>query len=226
MSTFSMNGVLTVAPKWIDGTAMVADPTQVQLLLGSGSGSGQANAYWSTALTIAAGDNTSFDLSALAVSQFGTTGTLNVAAVKSLGIVNGSSHVKLTVEPGASNGWDQLCGAYVGKGGCMFWHAPVDGLPASGSSGVVKITNNDTVVTLSGDTTSGSAVVTMADTTGVEVGMVVSGTGIASGAKVASIVAGTSVTLTANATATGTGVSLDFHWPDAVVKVFVAGVLD
>lgn len=226
MSTFSMNGVLTVTPKWIDGPAVLTDQTQVQLLLGNGTGDGQADAYWSNTLTLASGADATLDLTALSVSSFGTSGTLYLAAVKSLGIVNGSANVRLTVEPGAANGWDQLCGLYVGKGGTMFWHAPADGLPTSGTSKTIKITNNDAAVSLAGNTTSGSPTVTMADTTGIAVGMLVAGTGIPSGAKIASVIAGTSVALTANATATGSSVSLSFRWPDAEVKVFVAGILD
>lgn len=63
---------------------------------------------------------------------------------------------------------------------------------------------------LTGGTTSASAVVTMASTAGVAVGMGVAGTGIAPGATVLSIIANTSITLSAPSTATGSAIALTF----------------
>lgn len=60
------------------------------------------------------------------------------------------------------------------------------------------------VSSLSATTTSGQPTLTMTDTTGLYTGMIVSGTGIPSGATISSISANVSVTLSANATASGT----------------------
>ncbi len=77
-------------------------------------------------------------------------------------------------------------------------------------TGGTPAANFSTVVTLSGNTTSGSTTVTMASTTGVAVGQGVSGNGIPGGNTVVSFVANTSVTLATAATATASGVSLTF----------------
>jgi RHS repeat-associated protein len=64
---------------------------------------------------------------------------------------------------------------------------------------------------MTGDTTTGSNVVTgLSSTGGLAVGMGVSGPGIPARAEVATIVSSTSITLTVAATATGTGVNLVF----------------
>jgi hypothetical protein len=58
-------------------------------------------------------------------------------------------------------------------------------------------------------TTSGSAVLTAAvSTNGLRAGMAISGTGIPAGATVVSFVANTSITISTNATASGTGRSM------------------
>ena len=84
-------------------------------------------------------------------------------------------------------------------------------------------------VTTNGNTTNGSAVVTgLADTSQFVVGMTVTGTGIPANATIASINSASQVTLSANATATNTGVSLTFKLADGVYDVFGfsnAGVL-
>ena len=72
---------------------------------------------------------------------------------------------------------------------------------------------------LTGDTTSGSPTITMASTTGVTVGMSVTGTRIPVGATVLSIVPATSITISANATATsGSAEALTFGI--AYIQVF------
>lgn len=66
----------------------------------------------------------------------------------------------------------------------------------------------DANVSFTGDTTSGSAVIAVANTSGLAVSMQVSGAGIPDNATISSIVTNTSITISANATATATGVSL------------------
>jgi hypothetical protein len=63
------------------------------------------------------------------------------------------------------------------------------------------------------DTTNGNAVLTnAADTTNVEAGMNIRGTGIATGATVLSKTS-TTVTMSANATASNTDQTIEFYWP-------------
>ncbi|MCK4983290.1 MAG: collagen-like protein, partial [Victivallaceae bacterium] len=64
-------------------------------------------------------------------------------------------------------------------------------------------------ITPTGDTTSGSAVITnISSTTGLAAGMLVTGTGIAADSAIVSIDSGTQITLSENATATGTTITL------------------
>lgn len=66
-------------------------------------------------------------------------------------------------------------------------------------------------ILLAGNTTNASnSITTLSSTTGLYVGMPVSGSGIPAGATIASIVNSTSITISANATATATAVSLTF----------------
>lgn len=82
--------------------------------------------------------------------------------------------------------------------------------PATGTS--VGITINFNAVTLTGTTTSGSAVITgiTPNTTGLYVGMAVSGTNIPILTTIQSVDSATQVTLNNPATASGAGVSLSF----------------
>lgn len=215
-------------PRRTDGPVAWSDTISASLALANGTGVGQADGYWSGTLTIDAGDSETIDLLALAYTAFGDSGTVSFAAVKSFVIENASTTTEVTVEPGATNGWSKIDGAVtVGTSGIMVMHFPTTGLAVSGSSKTLQFTNTDSVITLAGNTTTGQKSVTgLSSTSGLSAGMLVSGSGIPSGAKVASITNGTSLMLTANATATGSAVSLDFQWPAAAVNVHVAGILD
>lgn len=70
-----------------------------------------------------------------------------------------------------------------------------------------RYSTSATIQSFTGDTTSGSAVIAVTDTTGLYVGQEVVGTGIPVGATISSIVANTSVTMDANSTATNTGIT-------------------
>lgn len=73
------------------------------------------------------------------------------------------------------------------------------------------LTANSTQKT--GNTTSGNPAVTMASTLGLVGGMRVMGAGIPAGATIAAVNSGTQITLSANATATASGVTLVFTTP-------------
>lgn len=66
-------------------------------------------------------------------------------------------------------------------------------------------------ITDTGDTTNASAVVTNLTTTNMRVGMRIVGTGIPSDTRILSVDSATQVTMTKNATATGSGVTLEFQ---------------
>ena len=101
---------------------------------------------------------------------------------------------------------------------------------AAGANGYIY---NDTELELSCDTTSGSPNITTADTSQLWVGLPVSGSGIPSGATISSITNATTFVISANATATATGVTLtisplfsqitDPDFPGAVGVGFIDG---
>lgn len=79
-------------------------------------------------------------------------------------------------------------------------------------------------VVLTGNTTSGNASVTaLSSTANLAVGMRVFGAGIPAGATIATITSSTAITLSANATATATGVSLRFGIVDGITLGDAAG---
>lgn len=228
--SFTMQGSSQFVAKLFDGKSSLTESVLMPTSLADGSTAGKANGYWSGTLQIAAGNNATFNLTALDFSTLGLTGSVILASVKYLAIVNQSQNVTLTVEPGATDGWDQIGATVVGKGGSLVLFSGIDGLPLTATSKVVKVTNNDTVTTLTGNTTTGSGAATITDlssTAGLAVGMTVTGTGIPAGAKIAAV-GTTEVTMNASATvdSESLGVSLAFAWPDASVKVYAAGILD
>lgn len=225
---FSMTGAMSLYPKLSDGTFTWSETITAAFGLTDGTAASQANAYWSTTLTLEPADDETLDLLALAFSAFNGSGTVAFSNVKLLMVVNQSPNVSLTLEPGASNGWDEINGSVtVGKSGVMVLHSPVDGLPVTGTSKTLTISNTGTVTTLTGNITTGQAAVSaLSSTAGLAAGMLATGTGIPSGTKIASVTNGTSLVLSANATATTTGVSVDFAWPAATVKVYAAGIAD
>jgi len=78
------------------------------------------------------------------------------------------------------------------------------------AAGVNGYIYNNSDITLVCDTTSGDATVTTTDTSNIWVGQPVTGSGIPAATTVASITDGTTFELSANATATATGVTLAF----------------
>lgn len=226
MATFSMAGVLQFSPKLADGAFSWATSVANQLALSHGTGAGQANGYWEGSVTLAAEADTTVDLLSLAFAGLGASGTVGFSAVKMLAVVNQSPNVIVSLESGATNGWDQIAAGELHPSGSLLLFAPSGGMPVSSASRTIKLTNQGTVSTLSATTTSASASVTLASTAGLAAGMLVSGTGVPSGAKILAVVNSTTITLSANATANGTGVSLAFQWPAAVVNLYAAGILD
>jgi hypothetical protein len=223
-STLTHTGSVQFRTLLADGEVKIARDLTLKTDLADGSGTGQANLYWSGTLSLNAAASTTLDVSLLESVIFGSLVYASPASIKSLTIRNTSPGATVRVEPGATNGWSQIPGHNVGKSGVAIHYAPVDGLPVTASSRTVKFTNNATAISATGATTNGSTAVTgLASTSSMVVGMAVSGTGIPAGATVASITSGTAITLSAPATATGASVSLTIQWV-AVVEIYVVGV--
>lgn len=226
MSTFTMSGSIQIVPRVVDGRAALAANASRQLSLAHGTGAGQANGYHTVTLSIAAGQSATLDLRALAVSAFGASGTLALAAVKQLLIMNLAEKTAVTLAPATTDGWANIGGTIpLGAASTLSITSPVGGIATSPTSKAVTLTNTDAVHSLAGNTTSGQVAVTgLSSTSSLEVGMLVAGTGIPAGATVAGITSGTAVALSAAATATGSAVALTFRRPPASVDVHVAGV--
>lgn len=223
-STLTHTGSVQFRTLLADGEVKIARDLTLKTDLADGSGTGQANLYWSGSLSLNAAASTTLDVSVLESVIFGSLVYASPASIKSLTIRNTSPGATVRVEPGVTNGWSQIPGHNVGKLGVAIHYAPVDGLPVTASSRTVKFTNNATAISATGATTNGSAAVTgLASTASMVVGMAVSGTGIPAGTTVASITSGTAITLSAPATATGASVSLTVQWV-AVVEIYVVGV--
>ena len=223
-STLTHTGSVQFRTLLADGEVKIARDLTLKTDLADGSGTGQANLYWSGTLSLNAAASTTLDVSLLESVIFGSLVYASPASIKSLTIRNTSPGATVRVEPGATNGWSQIPGHNVGKSGVAIHYAPVDGLPVTASSRTVKFTNNATAISATGATTNGSTAVTgLASTSSMVVGMAVSGTGIPAGATVASITSGTAITLSTPATATGASVALTVQWV-ANVEIYVVGV--
>lgn len=123
MPTFSLAGQLRIQPTWTDtlSTTDVVDSVEIirALTLANGTGAGQANAYWRDVRTVAGGDLDSLILTALPVSVFGGTSTLNMASVKGIYVRNMSATVPLVY---LFDGGDAAC--QLPPGGLMLWLSP------------------------------------------------------------------------------------------------------
>lgn len=225
---FSQSGVVQLSPKLVDGLYTYSQAITSDLSLKHGTASGQANAYWSGTLTLASGADQTIDLLSLSLTALNLTGTVGFAEIKTLIVANQSANVTLAVDPGATHGWGPLGGLKVGKSGVAVLHSPVAGLAVGSTSREVTITNEFTAPSsLTGTLVSASTAVTaLSSTSTLAAGMTVTGTGVPSGTTIASITSSTAIVLSKAATAGGTGVTLSFDFPSALVDVFVAGVLD
>jgi hypothetical protein len=94
--------------------------------------------------------------------------------------------------------------------GAVFVRVSLDAAISAGVVGGFEAVTDPNPVSTTMGTTSGSAAITVASATGITVGSIATGTGIPTGASVISVV-GTTVTLSANATATAaSGVAVTF----------------
>lgn len=224
MSTFQMGGVLSMAAKWVDGSATAADAVQVQLPLSGGSGAGQADSYWRMSISIAAGATHNIDLTALAASYFGGSVSLYLYSVKVLMLRNLSLKTPLAVNSAATNAWTAFRPGTIGPDSVvMFREGAGNGRLVTNTSKVISVVNSDTTTSLAG-TATGTTITGLSSTTGLYVGMLLGGTH-PSGTTISTIASSTSVTTSAAVTTNGAA-TFGFTPPPAVLDVLVVGVLD
>lgn len=111
-----------------------------------------------------------------------------------------------------------------GESGTQFRIPDLRGRVIAGRDNMGGSAANRLNVTLTGNTTNANATISgLSSTAGLSEGMSVFGTGIPAGATIATIVSATSITISANATANGTGVSLRFGVVDGASLGAVGG---
>lgn len=106
-ASLSITGQLRLSASWVDDltSATVTDSASVlrSLSLANGTGAGQVNGYWRDVRTVAGSATDTIDTTALALSVFGTAGTLNLATVKLIYVRNQSTTVTLTYDINGAN---------------------------------------------------------------------------------------------------------------------------
>ncbi len=190
-----------------DQTTTLGQFTHDQLVLGGTHGSGTASFTGNITLGRIVSGGRHLHLTSAA------GGTTLVAGVIADASASGSAATVVPVlKTGAGavalSGNNTYAGATTVLSGTLLANNPTGSATGSGPVrvGVVGSTGTITVstTTQTGSTTNASTALTgLTDTSGLAIGMAVTGTGIASGTTIAAIPSGTSVTLSANATATG-----------------------
>lgn len=224
MSTFSLAGVVSMSARWVDGSATATDSVNAQLQIDGGAGGGEADCYWRSSISIAAGDTYNIDLTSLSVGYFGASTTLYLGSVKVLMLQNTSAHTPIEVDAAATNAWTPMRAGTIGPDSLVLLReGGGSGRPVSGTSKVLSLVNNDATTSLSG-TATGTTITGLSSTAGLYAGMLLGGTH-PSGTKIATVASSTSVTTTAAVTTSGAG-TFAFTPPPAAVDVLVVGVLD
>jgi hypothetical protein len=147
-ASFSLTGSLRIVPRWDDdlNTTTVTDTATVNLAfaLADGTGDDQANGYYKDVVTIAASGTATIDLRALPLTIMGGTGTLSLAKVKALLIVNRSTTASLAVNGSTTNRWTALsAGAMtLGPEGVLYVTHLNAGYATTATDKVIAITNN------------------------------------------------------------------------------------
>lgn len=143
-ASFTMTGMLKLLPSWTENS--ITDSTRVELRarLTNGTGAGQANAYWRDSVAIAAGATASIDLRNLSMEFFAATGSIGMASVKQLVVVNRSTAATLAVGVSATNRWTALAAGSitVGASGVFYASYTGTGYATTTTDKVLAITNN------------------------------------------------------------------------------------
>lgn len=230
-TAFSLTGSVRFVPRLIDTLAatQVTDTATASIALGlaDGTTAGAANAYWRDVVTVAAGESSAVDLRALPLIAFGGTGTLSLAKIKAVLIVNQSQSEGVSINASGSNLWTGYISGSAAIGAEAVWLAtnPAAGWPTASGSKSLTLANAAQSFTLAGNTTNASAAISgLSSTASIRVGLAVSGSGIPAGATVSAVNSATAITLSAAATATATAASLSFSNPPAVLQIYIVGV--
>ena len=147
-ASFTLTGTLRLVPRWADdlNTTTVTDTatTNLAFALADGDGDDEADGYYKDVITVAASATASVDLRSLPLNIMGGSGTLSLAKVKALLIVNRSTTASLTVNGTTSNRWTALsAGAMtLGPEGVMYVTHVNAGYATTASDKVIAITNN------------------------------------------------------------------------------------
>jgi hypothetical protein len=124
-ASFSLTGSLRLDPRWVDdlNTTLVTDATRVNLALSltNGDGDGEADAYWRDVRTVAAPQTDTIDVTALPLSVFGGTGTLEMARLRLIYVRNLSQTQAIHYEFEESPGRIDLS-----PGGVFLWSSSSD----------------------------------------------------------------------------------------------------
>lgn len=144
MSTFSLIGQLKLIPAWVDGTITDSTTVVVPAKTTNGTGTGQANAYWRDVIAIAASATATVDLRNLSLAFYGATGSVSLASVKQLLIVNKSDTASLSVGGSTTNRWTALAAGAVtvGASGSFYALHGGSGYATTATDKVIAITNN------------------------------------------------------------------------------------
>lgn len=144
MATFSMTGQLKLVPAWVDGTITDSTTVTVSAKTANGTGTGQANVYWRDVITIAASATATVDLRSLSLAFYGATGSVSLASVKQLLVVNKSATASLAVGGSTTNRWTALAGGAVtvGASGSVYALHGGAGYATTTTDKVIAITNN------------------------------------------------------------------------------------
>ncbi len=152
-----------------------------------------------------------------AAARDAETGASTMGAVKNTSVVNSARLVPGVVIV------NNVVSTTRGDAAILFSGDPNSGKGAQAPTPYGRIINNTIYggpqVNANGSTTTGSAVVTLATTADLLIGMGVSGPGIPSATRIVSIDSETQITLSANATATATNVPLFFAFQSIGVQV-------
>lgn len=226
-TTFSLAGQIKLTPKLVEDTTTQTTDIYEQFSLSNGAGVGQADCMWHSEISVESETSQEFNLQALAYSVLGVSGTRYFWKIKSVYVHNTSTLSTITAFDETDNSWLAVYGAPVTlPPGDLVYAFSGDGWDVTGTSKVIKFTNDEQAVTVYGDLTSGSKVISdIADTSDLVVGMVVSHADIPAGAKIVSKTS-SSITLSAAATATSANDGVTATKPPAVLVVSLAGVLD
>jgi hypothetical protein len=147
-ASFTLTGTLRLVPRWADdlNTTTVTDTatTNLAFALADGDGDDEADGYYKDVITVAASATASVDLRSLPLNIMGGSGTLSLAKIKALLIVNRSTTASLTVNGSTSNRWTALsAGALtVGPEGVLYVTHLNAGYATTASDKVIAITNN------------------------------------------------------------------------------------